>query len=67
MSAAMCFLSSVIVFSKNLLLLFAYGFGFFRGISFSFCFFPLFCFVLVLDDVDASDFVYQLLGEVFCL
>jgi hypothetical protein len=30
-------------------------------------FFPpvLFCFVLVLDDIDASEFVYQLLGEVF--
>jgi hypothetical protein len=60
MSAAMCFLSSVIGFSKNLLLLFAYVFGFFRGISFSFSF------VLVLDDVDASDFVYQLFEEVFC-
>jgi hypothetical protein len=26
----------------------------------------LFCFVFVLDDVHASDFVYQVLGEVFC-
>jgi hypothetical protein len=48
------------------------GNWFFQESSSSFCFQESLClsFVcfpcFVLDDVDASDFVYQFLGEVFC-